>query len=431
LKDIIQKDDKGMIMYDIEAVTKTNIRPKVIVVGIGGAGGNMINAIIKEGLHHVSYIALNTDYQALENVTIDTKIVLGETLTAGMGTGANPEIGKLAIEENLEVVLEKIGDADIVFLVGGLGGGTGSGVLPLLAKVLQEKQILTIALVTKPFFFEGSRRMQVAQQAMSKIEEYADTVLVIPNQKLFEGSSIQDIPLSEAFEKINRVMVDCIKAVTETVFSPGHINVDFADIKTTMSRMGRAVIGIGIGEGENRAVDAIQKAIMSPLLEHNSLKGARSILLNISGDASLSLHEMNIIAGYVHDEVHPEAHIIVGSTILIHEKKDSISVTIIATGFEDQLKSRLHNKNILHTNTSHQSQFGFSQNNPMNNYSATPKQYYGSVHNTNNQPNFGFGSGHTLHEKIQNENNQRSNEKFTSNSNIDVPTFLRNQSIEK
>jgi cell division GTPase FtsZ len=198
-----------------------------------------------------------------------------------------------------------------------------------------------------------------------------------------------------------------------------------------MSRMGRAVIGIGIGEGENRAVDAIQKAIMSPLLEHNSLKGARSILLNISGDASLSLHEMNIIAGYVHDEVHPEAHIIVGSTILIHEKKDSISVTIIATGFEDQLKSRLHNKNILHTNTSHQSQFGFSQNNPMNNYSATPKQYYGSVHNTNNQPNFGFGSGHTLHEKIQNENNQRSNEKFTSNSNIDVPTFLRNQSIEK
>ncbi len=431
MKDIIQKDDKGMIMYDIEAVTKTNIRPKVIVVGIGGAGGNMINAIIKEGLHHVSYIALNTDYQALENVTIDTKIVLGETLTAGMGTGANPEIGKLAIEENLEVVLEKIGDADIVFLVGGLGGGTGSGVLPLLAKVLQEKQILTIALVTKPFFFEGSRRMQVAQQAMSKIEEYADTVLVIPNQKLFEGSSIQDIPLSEAFEKINRVMVDCIKAVTETVFSPGHINVDFADIKTTMSRMGRAVIGIGIGEGENRAVDAIQKAIMSPLLEHNSLKGARSILLNISGDASLSLHEMNIIAGYVHDEVHPEAHIIVGSTILIHEKKDSISVTIIATGFEDQLKSRLHNKNILHTNTSHQSQFGFSQNNPMNNYSATPKQYYGSVHNTNNQPNFGFGSGHTLHEKIQNENNQRSNEKFTSNSNIDVPTFLRNQSIEK
>lgn len=431
MKDIIQKDGKSMIMYDVEAVVKTDIRPKVVVVGIGGAGGNMINAIIKEVLHHVSYVALNTDYQALENVTIDNKIVLGETLTAGMGTGANPEIGKLAIEENLDVVLEKIGDADIVFLVGGLGGGTGSGVLPLLAKVLQEKQILTIALVTKPFFFEGSRRMQVAQQAMNKIEEYADTILVIPNQKLFEGSSIQDIPLSEAFEKINRVMVDCIKAVTETIFSPGHINVDFADIKTTMNRMGRAVIGIGIGEGENRAVDAIQKAIMSPLLEHNSLKGARSILLNISGDSSLSLHEMNIIAGYVHDEVHPEAHIIVGSTILMHEKKDSISVTIIATGFEDQLKSRLHNKNILNTNTNNQSQFGFSQNNAINNYSATPKQYYGSVHNSNNQSNFGFGSGHSLHEKIQNDNNQRNNDKFSSNSNLDVPTFLRNQNLEK
>jgi len=404
-----------MIMYDIESVMETNIRPKITVIGIGGAGGNMLNAIVKESIDNIKYIALNTDFQALSNVNVEEKIVLGSSLTGGMGTGANPEIGKLAIEENLDLVLDKINDSDIVFLLAGLGGGTGSGAVPLLAKILQEKQILSIALVTKPFFFEGTRRMHVAQQAMIKIEEYVDTLIIIPNQKLFECNSIQDISLCDAFDKINSLMVDSIKAVTETIFSPGHINVDFADIKTTMSKMGRAVIGIGKGKGEKRAMEAIQSAIASPLLENNSLKGARSILLNIHGDDSLSLHEMNIIAGFVHDEAHPDAHIIVGSSINKFKEDDSITLTIIATGFEDQLKTRIQNKNNIHLHNQVQ----------MHYHQSTQKQNFYNQHTGTaiNQSNQGFFSDKT------DNNNQKQIDSFSKN--IDIPTYLRNQNIEK
>jgi cell division protein FtsZ len=404
-----------MIMYDIESVVETNIRPKITVIGIGGAGGNMLNAIVKESIDNIKYIALNTDFQALSNVNVEEKIVLGSSLTGGMGTGANPEIGKLAIEENLDLVLDKINDSDIVFLLAGLGGGTGSGAVPLLAKILQEKQILSIALVTKPFFFEGTRRMHVAQQAMIKIEEYVDTLIIIPNQKLFECNSIQDISLCDAFDKINSLMVDSIKAVTETIFSPGHINVDFADIKTTMSKMGRAVIGIGKGKGEKRAMEAIQSAIASPLLENNSLKGARSILLNIHGDDSLSLHEMNIIAGFVHDEAHPDAHIIVGSSINKFKEDDSITLTIIATGFEDQLKTRIQNKNNIHLHNQVQ----------MHYHQSTQKQNFYNQHTGTaiNQSNQGFFSDKT------DNNNQKQIDSFSKN--IDIPTYLRNQNIEK
>jgi cell division protein FtsZ len=300
-------------------------------------------------------------------------------------------------------------------LLAGLGGGTGSGAVPLLAKILQEKQILSIALVTKPFFFEGTRRMHVAQQAMIKIEEYVDTLIIIPNQKLFECNSIQDISLCDAFDKINSLMVDSIKAVTETIFSPGHINVDFADIKTTMSKMGRAVIGIGKGKGEKRAMEAIQSAIASPLLENNSLKGARSILLNIHGDDSLSLHEMNIIAGFVHDEAHPDAHIIVGSSINKFKEDDSITLTIIATGFEDQLKTRIQNKNNIHLHNQVQ----------MHYHQSTQKQNFYNQHTGTaiNQSNQGFFSDKT------DNNNQKQIDSFSKN--IDIPTYLRNQNIEK
>ena len=400
-------------MYDIDAMMKVDIRPKITVIGIGGAGGNMLNAIVKEGINNINYIALNTDFQALSNVNVEDKIVLGSSLTAGMGTGANPEIGKIAIEENIDLVLEKISDSDIVFLLAGLGGGTGSGVLPLLAKILQEKQILSIALVTKPFFFEGSRRMQVAQQAILKIEEYVDTLIIIPNQKLFESNTAQDISLCVAFDKINTLMVDSIKAVTETIFSPGHINVDFADIKTTMSKMGRAVIGIGRGSGEKRATEAIQGAINSPLLENNSLKGARSILLNIHGDDSLSLQEMNIIAGFVHDEAHPEAHIIVGSSINKVRDDNSITLTIIATGFEDQLKTRIQNKNNIHMHNQVQ----------MHYQSVQKQNFYNQQAVHGSQVNQGFFQPNHLDKSV--EIVQKQGDNFSKN--IDIPTYLRNQ----
>lgn len=411
-----------MIEFNMASLETNQLGPKITILGVGGAGGNMLNAILKENIQKVKFVALNTDMQALDTVLVEEKIILGSSLTGGMGTGANPEIGKLAVEEDIDSVISKIEDSNIVFLLGGLGGGTGSGVLPVIAKILHEKGILSIVLVTKPFFFEGSRRMQVAQSALQKIEEYADTVITIPNQKLFESDNMENISLIDAFDKINKVMVDCIKAVTETIFCPGHINVDFADIKTTMTKMGKAVIGIGKGQGEKRALVAIQLALSSPLLEHNSLKGARSILLNIHGDSTLSLHEMNIIAGYVHDEVHPDAHIIVGSSINKSSEDDSITLTIIATGFEDQLKARLHNKNTVHMNQQINQYQNFTSQSNKNNFH----------HGNYNQMNVSPASSHSFQEKVNLENtfsSQKQQENFSRN--IDIPTFLRNQNLDK
>lgn len=402
-----------MIMYDLDSASNIDVRrPRIVVIGVGGAGGNILNAIMKENISGISFLALNTDVQALDHVCGNEKIILGEQLTCGMGTGSNPEIGKMAFEESLELVLQRLEGVDIAFIVGGLGGGTGSGAMPMLAKILQERMILSIALVTKPFFFEGSRRMQVAQNALIKLEEYIDTLLIIPNQKLFEDANMQNISLSDAFSKINVVIVDCIRAVTDTIFSPGHINVDFADIKTIMGRMGRAVIGIGKAEGENRAVAAIQRAISSPLLESNSLKGARSILLNISGDSTISLYEMNIIAGYVHDEVHPEAHIIVGSSMSMQDAHGSITVTIIATGFEDMSKNRINNKNILNSNQP-QNHFGYSMNYQYQNQ----QNFYKNQSHAKQSPSGLYESNDKIDQK----------ENINIKNNIDIPTFLRNQ----
>jgi cell division protein FtsZ len=326
-----------MIIFDKDYNLHT-IRPRIKVIGVGGAGGNALNLIAEQNFKHVECIAVNTDSQALFNSKVDKKIQLGERIVHGMGTGANPEIGKQAAEEDMQKIAELVTQADIVFVIAGLGGGTGSGALPVIAKILQEKNILSIALVTKPFAFEGTKRMNVAQQALEKIEEYIDTMIVIPNQKLFNNQTT-DISLMGAFDQINHVMCDCIRAVADTVHNPGHINVDFADIKTTMTRMGKAIMGIGKAEGENRAFDAIENAMHSTLLEHTSLKGARSILINITGNASLSLHEVSLIASYIHDQAHPDAHIIVGTGIN-SGLEDTLVVTLIATGFEDQLKVR-------------------------------------------------------------------------------------------
>ena len=405
-----------MILYD--SMTQENIRPKIIIMGVGGAGGNMINAIVEKNIPHIYTIALNTDAQALLNINANEKIQLGSSIVHGMGTGANPEIGKVSAEEDFDAIANAINDADIVFLLGGLGGGTGSGAIPVIARYLQEKNILTISVITKPFFFEGSRRNSVAQQALQKIEEFADTVITIPNQKLFEAHHLQDISLLDAFNKVNSVIVDCILAVSETIYNPGLINVDFADIKTTMTRMGRAIIGIGCGKGEKRASEAIQSALSSPLLESTSLKGARSILLNIRGDNSLSLHEMNVIASFVHDEVHPEAHIILGSTIQNNNNDDSLSLTLIATGFEDQAKSRINHRipNYSGYNKS-PLQKTFSSHAPQ---IQQDNQYFTQTEGVNN-------SFFQQKNSIENQKNPY----MVNQQNIDIPTFLRNQGSDK
>jgi len=335
-----------MISFDLEpAATQIAQKPKITVVGVGGAGGNIINSIHGEDIKNINFIAINTDIQSLQSVHAHQKIQIGINTAEGMGTGANQEIGRMAAEEDLPAVMEALSDSDIVFLIAGLGGGTGTGALIPIGKALQEKHILTIAIVTKPFIFEGNKRMQVAQGALQRIEEYIDTLIVIPNQKLFESNDTE-ITLLDAFASVNKTISDCIRAVSDTIHSHGYINVDFADIKATMTRMGKSVIGIGKSSGDLRAKKAIEKAIASPLLEYNNFKGAKSILLNIHADSTLSLHEVSVITGYINEQVHPEANIIVGTTIdersvEIDKENSEVTVTLIATGFEDQLRSRV------------------------------------------------------------------------------------------
>lgn len=407
-----------MISYDTEYVPSFQVRPKITVLGIGGAGGNAINAIMKQNVSNVMCAALNTDMQALNNVICEKKIQLGSVTSQGLGTGANPEIGRVAAEEDMQKIIELVHDSDIVFLIAGLGGGTGSGALPVIARMLQENEILSVALVTKPFVFEGSRRMNVANHALSKIEEYVDTAIVIPNQKLFEQQESQQIPLMDAFEKINMVIVDCIRAISDTVFNPGHINVDFADIKTTISRMGRAVIGMGIASGENRAQEVIEKTLNSPLLEFTTLKGARSLLLNIHGDHSLTLQEMNSIASHIYEQAHPDAHIIVGSSIS-ESMGDYLQLTVIATGFED---FNVKNKNHIRGNTQsfYQQKNNYNAHAPFNNYNNTMNNQ--NIYNNQNQSNI-------LNQNHQFLNNQQSgsgiNNRDIQDLNIEVPTFFR------
>ncbi len=399
--------------------------PNIVVLGIGGAGGNALLTIKKNEIKNISCIALNTDIQALESLNSIEKIQIGTQITRGMGTGSNPEIGKVAAEEDIEFISEATKDADIVFLIGGLGGGTASGAIPVIARLLQERQILTVAIVTKPFQFEGAKRMSVAQLSLQKIEEYVDTLIVIPNQKLFEKENSDDIKLKDAFEDVNCVIANSIRAVSDTINNTGNINIDFADIKSIMTRMGRAIIGIGKGLGENRAQKAIENALISPLLENTNLKGAQSILINIHGNNSISLKEVNLIAGFIHEQAHIDAHIIVGSTI-DESLEDEIMLTIIATGFEDQIKNKTsrYTQQNAHFFQNNKPSFNRQQNN-FNNF-----QHKHEIQNNKNSLSANNTSSFLYKENISNfENTNKIDDKDINN--LEIPTFLRKNNNQK
>lgn len=304
------------------------------VVGIGGAGGNTINYIIQSGCLGIEFIAVNTDIQALTLSKANQKIQIGVKLTKGQGSGANPEIGKRAIEEDLDKVMAAIGHADIVFLTAGLGGGTGTGVIPVLAKALREKNILSVAVVTKPFAFEGKRREAAADETIKHLKDVVDTLIVIPNQKLLDLVD-QRVSMIDAFAIINNVLGQSVRGISEIITRPGHINVDYADVRTIMKDRGLAIMGTGRASGPNRAEEATLQAISSLLFENVNIHGARGVLLNITGGPNLSLHEMSHAASVIHDLAHEDANIILGS--VIHEElHDEVIVTIIATGFEQK-----------------------------------------------------------------------------------------------
>jgi cell division protein FtsZ len=302
------------------------------VIGLGGAGCNAINTMIASGLTRVEFISANTDLQALGRSLATFKVQLGPERTRGLGAGAKPEIGKEAALESKDHIRECLSGADMVFITAGMGGGTGTGAAPIAASVARELGALTVGVVTKPFQYEGHRRMSHAEEGLRELRKHVDTLLVIPNQRLLAIVD-KSTPLLEAFKVADDVLRQAIQGIADVITTTGHVNVDFADVRTVMTYTGRAVMGMGIGRGPNRAVEAAQRAISSPLLEDGKVEGARGVLLNITGGASLSLHEVDEASTIIKDAADPQANIIVGQ-VINPDLADELVVTVIATGFE-------------------------------------------------------------------------------------------------
>jgi len=305
---------------------------KIKVLGVGGGGGNAVNRMIDADLKGIEFMAVNTDLQALRKCRAPLKLQLGRALTRGLGAGADPEIGRKSALEDTEAILESLDGADMVFITAGLGGGTGSGAAPILASLASEIGALTVAVVTKPFGFEGRRRLSVADQSVEELRSAVDTLITIPNERLLNFVE-RGTPLFEAFRIADDVLRQAVQGISDLITVPGEINVDFADVKTIMTGMGMALMGTGVAKGENRAIEAAQRAISSPLLEETSIQGAKGVLINISGGTDLTLHEVAEAAQIISEAVDPDANIISG--MVIDESLDeAMKVTVIATGFD-------------------------------------------------------------------------------------------------
>jgi len=307
------------------------------VIGVGGSGGNAVNHMIEAGIEGVQFIAANTDLQALKMSKAPIKIQLGAKLTKGLGAGANPEVGRQAALEDTEKILEIVEGADMVFVTAGLGGGTGTGAAPIIASLAVEVGALTVAVVTKPFHFEGRRRMEVAEQGLRELRECVDTLITIPNERLLNVVD-RNFTLLEAFRLADDVLRQAVQGISDLITIPGLINLDFADVKTIMSGMGRALMGIGHGTGENKALDAAKRAISSPLLEEASIQGARGVLINVTGGPDVTLHEVNQSITLIRETAHEEANILFGA-VIDENMRNEIKITVIATGFDRQAES--------------------------------------------------------------------------------------------
>lgn len=316
-------------MFELEE--NINIGANIKVVGIGGGGNNAVTTMIEGGLSGVEFIVANTDRQALESHSASTKIQLGNELTKGLGAGANPEIGKRAAIESYNEIVEALDGADMVFVTAGMGGGTGTGGAPIVAKIARELGALTIGVVTKPFMFEGKKRLKHANLGIQELKENVDTLIVIPNQKLLSISS-EKTPLLETFKKADEVLLQAVKGISDLINIRGLINLDFADIRTVMSAQGMAIMGAGSATGESRAIEAATAAISSPLLENISIEGATGIIINVTGGTDLSLYEVNEASTLITEAAHEDAEIIFGA-VIDESLTDEVRVTVIATGF--------------------------------------------------------------------------------------------------
>jgi cell division protein FtsZ len=318
-----------MLEFDDEAQGPG--RPVIKVVGVGGGGGNALNTMIEAGVEGVDFIVANTDCQVLEASLAGIKVHLGRNLTKGLGAGANPEIGRAAALEDASRVAEALTGADMVFVTAGMGGGTGTGAAPIIAQIARDVGALTVGVVTKPFAFEGSQRKKKAAAGINELSKAVDALIVIPNDRLVSLAGMK-MTLKDAFAMVDNVCLNAVRGISDLVIAPGLINVDFADVRTIMTGMGRALMGTGMGTGDKRAIEAAQQAISSPLLEDVSINGATGILLNITGGPDLTLAEMNEACSLIAEAADPDANIIFGSVIDAHAG-DQVRITVIATGF--------------------------------------------------------------------------------------------------
>src|SRR4051794_9638991 len=308
------------------------LKPRITVVGVGGAGGNAVNNMIRSNLVGCEFIVCNTDAQSLQLSAAPRKIQLGIGVTRGLGAGARPDVGRAAAEEAIDDILEAMQGSNMVFITGGMGGGAGSGAAPVIARVARESGILTVGVVTKPFHFEGVHRMRIAEAAMEELQKYVDTLIIIPNQNLFRVAN-ERTTLADAFKMADDVLHAGVRGVTDLMVMPGLINLDFADIRTVMSEMGKAMMGTGEADGDRRAIDAAEAAINNPLLEDVSMKGARGVLINITGGTDMTLFEVDEAANRIREEVDPEANIIFGSTF-DENLAGRMRISVVATGIE-------------------------------------------------------------------------------------------------
>lgn len=304
---------------------------RIKVIGIGGGGNNAINRMIDFGVRGVEFVAINTDAQALELCKAETKLQVGAKLTKGLGSGANPDIGMKAAEENEEEIKELLRDVDMVFITAGMGGGTGTGGAPIVARLSKELGNLTVGVVTRPFYFEGSRRNRQAEDGIELLKSAVDSLIIIPNDRLLDATD-KNTPLTNAFSIVDDILRQGVQGITDLIAVPGIINCDFADVKTIMTDTGSALMGIGRASGDNRAVDAAKMAVSSPLLE-TSIDGARGVLLHISGGPDMTMSELTEAAGFIHKVADPDANIIFGANI-DEDLGNDIRVTVVATGFD-------------------------------------------------------------------------------------------------
>lgn len=328
----------------------TDFKPRITVVGVGGGGGNAVNNMIRSQLEGVEFVVMNTDYQALSQslTDVDRRVQLGHELTKGLGAGSAPETGRSSAEESIDDINSQIDGSHMVFIAAGMGGGTGTGAAPIVARAAREKGMLTVGVVTKPFHFEGSHRMRSAEQGIDELQKYVDTLIIIPNQNLFRIANEQTT-FADAFRMADDVLYAGVRGVTDLMIMPGLINLDFADVRTVMREMGKAMMGTGEAESEGRAIAAAEAAISNPLLDDVSMKGARGVLINITGGMDMTLYEVDEAANRIREEVDPDANIIFGSTF-DERLNGRIRVSVVATGIDAASVKSAHPKSVFLSN---------------------------------------------------------------------------------